>query len=98
MGADAETYSQTSRGAWGTLQKRGKDGLEVPEGSRTPEPQPTETAKQGSYVLTEPELAIVEIAWVCTRSSAHMLWLFSLGVLVGLLAVGEGLSLTFLPA
>jgi hypothetical protein len=40
---------------------------------------PTESTKQSSQGFTETEAAITDPAWVCARSSAYMLWLFSFG-------------------
>lgn len=37
----------------------------------------------------------METAWICNRSSVYLSWL---GVFVGLLKVGAGVTLTLLPA
>lgn len=52
----------------------------------------TESAKQGSYGLSNTEAATMVPAWVYTRPSASVPWL-SVDAFVGLLTVGAGISL-----
>lgn len=99
MEAGAQTYSQTLGEAWGTQQKTrgrivGMRGFK--DTTRTLSTTPT---REGTKGFTEIETATAEPAWVCIRSSAHMLWLFSLGFCgtCNSGSVGGG-SLILLPA
>lgn len=58
---------------------------------------PTKLSKQGSYGLTESEMASTGLVWVCIRSSAYDIAV-SLTVFMELLTVGTDVSLALLPA
>ena len=58
----------------------------------------SESTKQGSMELTETEATTMDPALVCTRSSAYILWFFSLGLFIGFPIVGAGMTLALLPA
>lgn len=68
MGADD---SQTLVRAPGTMWKWGERIVRAREVE-----DPGESTKQSSWGLAETEEAIMEPAWVCTRSSPYVMWLF----------------------
>ena len=53
MGADAESYYQILVRAQGVLWKRGVQGLEVPEGSRTPQEHGPQNQLIGAQVRSQ---------------------------------------------
>ena len=108
-GAGAETYSQTlclnwrspigslSLSLWSpvgeqrkTVAIRGNGGYQENTGDQT-------NYAGLAQRLTETEVAVIEPAWICPTSSAHMVWLCVLGAFVGLLTVVVKVSMTLSP-
>ena len=75
MITDAETHSKSLVRAQGDLWKKGRKDCRSHGVQDSRKTWPTESTKQG---LTETQVAIMEPAWVCARSSYMLCLLASL--------------------
>lgn len=108
MSVGAETHNQTLyeeiliwRSLWGHFLQssgntEGEERLQESERMEDTRIWLIESNKQSSYRHTETEAISMGPAKVCTRSSVYLCYQCQLGFFVGLLMIGEGVSVTLL--